>query len=168
MPPHPLKTYLNHTASLPPPPPPPNGTFQIFLPPKILQRKIWNSPQNTSITILVTFRSTLTPPPLRPSTGITTEKIPLSFAHFRRFCLLVSLRVQVFIVLRRLWSLNMMTATLRIHKKTQLSCIFGYCFIAVGRARPAPRRKQSSTRGTQSKKNCPLNIHYALFDMNSF
>ena len=53
--------------------------------------------------ILVTFRSTLTPhPPPPPSTGITTEKIPLAFAHFRRFCLLVSLRVQIFIVLRRL------------------------------------------------------------------
>ena len=46
----------------------------------------------------------------------------------------------------------MMTATLRIYTKIQLSCIFGYCFIAVGRERPAPRRKQSSTRGTQSKK----------------
>ena len=55
--------------------------------------------------ILVTFRSTLTPhPPPLPSTGITTEKIPLAFAHFRRFCLLVSLRVQIFIVLRRLSS----------------------------------------------------------------
>ena len=52
--------------------------------------------------ILVTFRSTLTPPPPPPSTWITTEKIPLSIAHFRRFCLLVSLRVQVLIVLRRL------------------------------------------------------------------
>ena len=55
--------------------------------------------------VLVTFRSTLTPPlpPLTPPfTGITAEKIgPLAFApHFRCFCLLVSLRVQVFIVLR--------------------------------------------------------------------
>ena len=47
------------------------------------------------------------PPPPRPypslhCTGITAEKIgPLAFApHFRCFCLLVSLRVQVFIVLR--------------------------------------------------------------------
>ena len=62
----------------------------------------------------------------------------------------------------------MMTATLRIYKKIQLSCIFGYCFIAVGRERSAPKRKQPSTRGTQSKKKLPLNIHYALFDMNSF
>ena len=62
----------------------------------------------------------------------------------------------------------MMTATLRIYKKIQLSCILGYCFIAAGRERSAPKRKQPSTRGTQSKKKLPLNIHYALFDMNSF
>ena len=44
------------------------------------------------------------PPPFLPPpfTGITAEKIgPLAFApQFRCFCLLVSLRVQVFIVLR--------------------------------------------------------------------
>ena len=52
--------------------------------------------------ILVTFRSTLTPPPPfpLPPLGSEQKKIPLAFGHFRRFCLLVSLRVQVFIVLR--------------------------------------------------------------------
>ena len=52
--------------------------------------------------ILVTFRSTLTPPPRLPlpPQGSQQKKIPLAFAHFRRFRLLVSLRVQVFIVLR--------------------------------------------------------------------
>ena len=56
--------------------------------------------------ILVTFRSTLTPhpPPLPlPPLGSQQKEIPLVFADFRRFCLLVSLRVQIFIVLR-LWS----------------------------------------------------------------
>ena len=54
--------------------------------------------------ILVTFRSTLTPPRPPPfplhSLGSQPKKIPLVFADFPRFCLLVSLRVQVFIVLR--------------------------------------------------------------------
>ena len=54
--------------------------------------------------ILVTFRSTLTPPSLPPlllpPLGSQQKKVPLAFAHFRRFCLLVSLRVQVFIVPR--------------------------------------------------------------------
>ena len=54
--------------------------------------------------ILVTFRSTLTPTPPPPfplpPLGSEQKKIPLAFGHFRRFCLLVSLRVQVFIVLR--------------------------------------------------------------------
>ena len=42
------------------------------------------------------------PPPLfpLPPLGSEQKKIPLAFGHFRRFCLLVSLRVQVFIVLR--------------------------------------------------------------------
>ena len=41
--------------------------------------------------------------PHLPPQGSQQKKIPLAFAHFRRFRLLVSLRVQVFIVLR-LWS----------------------------------------------------------------
>ena len=43
------------------------------------------------------------PPLLLPPLGSQQKKVPLAFAHFRRFCLLVSLRVQVFIV-PRLWS----------------------------------------------------------------
>ena len=43
----------------------------------------------------------LPPPPLLlPPLGSQQKKVPLAFAHFRRFCLLVSLRVQVFIVPR--------------------------------------------------------------------
>ena len=44
--------------------------------------------------------SALPPPPIPPPfTGITTEKDPSCFCSLS-FCLLVSLRVQVFIVLR--------------------------------------------------------------------
>ena len=42
------------------------------------------------------------PPLPLPPLESQQKKIPLAFAHFCRFCLLVSLRVQVFIVLRRL------------------------------------------------------------------
>ena len=75
--PHPLKTYLNLTASLPSPPPK-KELSKFSYPPKFC-----------------------TPLPL-PPLGSQQKKIPLVFADFRRFCLLVSLRVQVFIVLRRL------------------------------------------------------------------
>ena len=101
MPPHPLKTYLNLTASLPSPPPKRN--FPNFLTPKNSAMENLKFPQKSFDHDLCYFPEyPLTPPPPPPSTGITTEKIPLSFAHFRSFCLLVSLRVQVFIVLRRL------------------------------------------------------------------
>ena len=106
MPPHPLKTYLNLTASLPSPTPPPQKrNFPNFLTPKNSAMGNLKSPQKSFDHDPCYFPEYPHPhPPPPPSTGITTEKIPLAFAHFRRFCLLVSLRVQIFIVLRRLSS----------------------------------------------------------------
>ena len=98
------------------------------------------------------------PPPLPPPfTGITTEKDPSCFCSLSPYfvCYLVCVfKCSLF------YDFDLITATLRIYKKIQLSCIFGYCFIAVGRERSAPKRKQLSTRGTQSKKR--LSFEYSL------
>ena len=165
MPPHPLKTYLNLTASLPSPPPKKelskfsypqkfcNGKFEI--PTKILR----------SWSLLLSGVPSPRPLPL-PPLGSQQKKIPLSFAHFRSFCLLVSLRVQIFIVLRRLWSYDD-SNTENIYEDTTVMH-FRLLLHPVGRERPAPRRKQSLRGARNLKKTCPLNTHYALFDMNSF
>ena len=54
----------------------------------------------------------------------------------------------------------MMTATPRIYKKIQLSCIFGYCFIAVGRARPPPEGNSHPREARNIKKK--LSFEYSL------
>ena len=98
------------------------------------------------------------PPPLPPPfTGITTEKDPSCFCSLSPYfvCYLVCVfKYSLF------YDFDLMTATLRIYKKIQLSCIFGYCFIAVGRERPAPRRKQSLRGARNLKKN--LSFEYSL------
>ena len=155
MPPHPLKTYLNLTASLPSPPPPPKRNFPNFLTLKNSAMGNLKSPQKSFDHDPCYFQEYPHPAPPSPF---------LHWDHNRKRSLLFLLTLAVFVcqlVCVFKYSLFyvfdlMMTATLRIHKKTQLSCIFGYCFIAVGRARPAPRRKQSLRGARNLKKKLVL------------
>ena len=132
MPPHPLKTYLNLTASLPSPPPKRN--FPNFLTPKNSAPPSpslhWDHNRKRSLLFLLTF-----------AVFVCQLVCVFKYSLFYDFDL-------------------MMTATLRIYKKIQLSCLFGYCFIAVGQERPAPRRKQSLRGARNLKKN--LSFEYSL------
>ena len=132
MPPHPLKTYLNLTASLPSPSPKRN--FPNFLTPKNSAMENLKFPQKSFDHDLCYFPEYPHPAP-SPF---------LHWDHNRKRSLLFLLTFAVFVcqlVCVFKYSLFyvfdlMMTATLRIYTKIQLSCIFGYCFIAAGRERP--------------------------------
>ena len=109
------------------------------------------------------------PHPAAPSPSLhwdhNRKRSLLFLLTFAVSCLLVSLRVQLFIVLR-LRSYDD-SNTENIYEDTTVMH-FRLLLHPVGRERPAPRRKQSLRGARNLKKTCPLNIHYALFDMNSF
>ena len=126
MPPHPLKTYLNLTASLPSPPPP-KRNFPNFLTPKNSAMENLKFPQKSFDHDLYNFPEYPHPAP-SPF---------LHWDHNRKRSLLFLLTFAVFVCqlvcvfnysLFYVFDL-MMTATLRIYTKIQLSCIFGDCFI---------------------------------------
>ena len=97
------------------------------------------------------------PPPFPlPSLGSQPKKIPLVFAHFVFVCQLVCVfKYSLFYDFDL-----MMTATLRIYKKIQLSCIFGYCFIAVTLVERGPRLEGNSH--PCEARNLTLSFEYSL------